>query len=485
MEETLKIDYSLIFENMTAGMCIVEVLPNKGRVIHDYIVVEVNSRFELMFNTCKDDILGESIFSMCPDVKEECRQALKDVYNTGRSERLEIYRSDIEKYLVVKMFKTQGGYVVLLLTDVTKQRKAEETLIKSEESFKTLYENVAGGVIIVDEDYIIRDVNWRTCEITGYSKDELVGQLCDKICPKGMSSNKCPIWAEKKSGFVGMDTLIKCNGDRHIPIIKDAKRLTIGGKSCIFENFHDITEQKKAESQLHIAKEKAEESNRLKTAFLANVSHEIRTPMNGILGFADLLSEPDLSGDTQKEYLEVIQRSGKRMLNIINELIDISKIESGQIDLFYKKVNVRELLEEQFQFFNPDAEKKGINLICKEGIEKDLLIHSDPIRLSQILCNLLNNAMKYTKYGQIEFGCRVENDFCVFYVRDTGVGIVKELQKKIFERFSQGDLYMTKSYEGVGLGLSISKGYLDRMGGKIWVKSSPGEGSTFYFTIPL
>ncbi len=485
MQDTLKIDFSLIFENMTAALCVVEVVFCEKGSPDDFIIVEVNSKFEKIFDIPKNKILGSSVSVICPDIKSECVDALRNVYFGGRAERLEIYRGDIDKYLVVKVFRTEEKYIGILITDITERKKAEEELIKSEESFRMLYENVAGGVLIVDEDYVIRDVNERTCEITGYKKHELLGQFCDIICPKGSRSGKCPIWAERKPGFVGMDTLIKCKDNSHTPIIKDAKRLTIRGKSCIFENFHDISIQKNVERELQVAKEKAEESNRLKSAFLANVSHEIRTPMNGILGFADLLRESELSGEVQQKYIQVIRRSGKRMLNIINDLIDISKIEAGQMDLYFESVNINSILKEQCSFFRPEAESKGLVFVCKEVLDEDAMVFADSIRLNQILCNLLNNAIKYTKYGKIEFGCRVNADNYEFYVYDTGVGIIADLQDKVFERFRQGELEMTKKYEGVGLGLSISKAYVERMGGEIWLKSSPGVGSTFYFTIPL
>jgi PAS domain S-box-containing protein len=388
MQDTLKIDFSLIFENMTAGLCVVKVVEDKSGNPSDFTIVETNSRFEEIAGT--NNLIGSSILLMCPDVKSECIELLKRVHVFGESGKLEIYRPDIDKYLIVKVFRPKKEYVGILVTDITEQKRAEEKLIESEHSFRSLYENVAGGVLIVDEDYVIRDVNERTCEITGYKKHELVGHFCDIICPKGMTSKKCPIWEEKKSGFIGMDTYVKGKGGVKTPIIKDAKRLTIRGKQCIFENFHDITEQKNAENELRIAKEKAEESNRLKSAFLANVSHEIRTPMNGILGFADLLREPQLSGEIQQKYIQVIERSGKRMLNIINDLIDISKIEAGQIELFYGNVNVNSVLSEQFSFFKLEAESKGLKLIYNKIEDSELEVITDIVRLNQILCNLLN-----------------------------------------------------------------------------------------------
>lgn len=483
MQDTLKINHSLIFENMIAGLCVAEArLGADGKPV-DFIVSEVNISFEKLFKVCKDYIVGQTIFVLCEDVKTELFEILKDIYLNGGTEKIDIYRKDIDKHLSIRLFRPDNGYVAGLIHDITKRKRAEIKLKNSEENFRNLYKNVAGCVVVVDDNYIIRDVNKRTCEVTGFSREELVGHLCDRICPKGMSSKKCPIWEENQEGFVGMDTNVKAKDGSMVPIIKDARRLMIDGQACIFENFHDISELKRIEEELKIAKEKAEESNRLKSAFLANVSHEIRTPMNGILGFADLLKEPHLSGETQKQYLDVIERSGKRMLSIINDLVDISKIEAGQIDINYDNISIKELIKEQYEFFKPIAAEKGLKLDCV--CYKDVEIETDSVRVGQILSNLLNNAIKYTHKGGIRFGYIIRKDFCELFVADTGVGIIKDLYDRVFERFVQGDLEITRKHDGVGLGLSISKALVEKLGGKIWLRSSPGVGTTFYFDLPL
>lgn len=485
MNSNLKIDYSLIFENMTAGLCVVEVLKDENGQPLDFIIAKINSQFKEIFHKPNEDVVCESVTVLCDGIKDICLDTLKSVYSDGVSQKLELFREDLNKQLVIKIFKPDEKYICVLITDVTEQKIAEDRLKENENNFRKLYESVAGGVVVVGDDYIIRDVNERACEITGYNKQELIGQLCDKICPKGKSSKECPVWAEKRQGFKGMDTKIKCKDGFCTPIIKDAKRLTLDGQDCIFENFHDISTQKRVEKELLIAKEKAEESNRLKSAFLANVSHEIRTPMNGILGFADLLRDSDLSVESQKDYIEVIERNGRRMLSIINDLISISRIEAGQVELCFENININSTLTEQLSFFKLEAESKGLELVYNEIEDKTLELNTDSVRLNQVLCNLLNNAIKYTKSGKVEFGCCVENGFCRFYVNDTGMGIEENLHEKVFDRFRQGELSRTKKFQGVGLGLSISKAYVEKLGGSIWVDSIPGKGSTFYFSIPL
>lgn len=239
--------------------------------------------------------------------------------------------------------------------------------------------------------------------------------------------------------------------------------------------------------QLTEAKERAEQSDKLKSAFLANMSHEIRTPMNGIIGFANLLLEAE-DEEELKEYVDVINENGKHLLSIINDIIDISKVEAGMLELKKEEFSVVALLDEIHRFFKSDknvVEKslrlgKKINL--PDGFDP---INSDRTRLKQILINLMTNATKYTDEGFVEFGCNLEDGDLVFYVKDSGMGMDEDQQNYVFERFMQVTTGHTPQQEGTGLGLAISKAYVKLFGGNIWLKSKPGEGSVFYFNIPL
>jgi len=238
--------------------------------------------------------------------------------------------------------------------------------------------------------------------------------------------------------------------------------------------------------ELYYSKERAEESDRLKSAFLANMSHEIRTPMNGILGFTELLKESQLSGETRNSYINIIEKSGARMLNIINDIISISKVESGQMEVFISETNINEQLDFLYSFFKLEIEQKGLQFIVNKGLhEKEIIVHSDKEKIYAVLTNLVKNAIKFTNEGTIEFGYKICENYYEFYVSDTGVGIPKEQKDIVFERFRQGSELLTRNYEGAGLGLSISKAYVEMLGGKIWVESHMGKGSIFYFTIPF
>ena len=233
------------------------------------------------------------------------------------------------------------------------------------------------------------------------------------------------------------------------------------------------------------AKERAEESDRLKTAFLSNISHEIRTPMNGILGFLDLLRDPDLDEEQKERFMEIVNSSSQRMLDTINDIVELSKIESGQSEINYSQVDIPEIMRFYFNLFDEQARKKGITLLMKNRFRGEhAFIETDKYKLGSIINNLLNNAIKFTHKGSIEFGNYSEDGSVVFFVKDTGIGIPENRHSAIFERFVQADLSITRPYEGSGLGLSIVKAYADALKGRVWLESEPGSGSTFFFSVP-
>ena len=247
----------------------------------------------------------------------------------------------------------------------------------------------------------------------------------------------------------------------------------------------DITEQKRFEQELMRAKEKAEESDRLKSAFLANMSHEIRTPMNGILGFTELLKAPELTGEKQQRFINIIEKSGARMLNIINDIISISRIESGEVQLSITHVNIDELAKDIVDFFKPEAEKKVLALSYKKIFpENQTSTKTDKEKVYAVLANLVKNAIKFTETGSIEIGAEKKGKFIEFFVKDTGSGVPQEQQEIIFERFRQGSESTNRNYEGAGLGLAISKAYVKLLGGEIWIERNNDQGAIFYFTIP-
>ena len=251
----------------------------------------------------------------------------------------------------------------------------------------------------------------------------------------------------------------------------------------------NITAQHKAEEELRVAKERAEQSDKLKSAFLANMSHEIRTPMNAIIGFSNLLLNPDLSHDQKREYVKFINSSGNTLLNLINDIIDIAKIEAGEITILEKEFNLIDLLREQHSLFtnmavSQDKAHLNINLIVPEGIS-ELRVILDQLRLKQVLSNLLSNAVKFTDKGTISLGLKIGETHFEFWVADTGIGIPQSHRKQIFEQFRQVDETLSRKYGGTGLGLTISQRLIELMNGNIWLESEEGAGSTFFFRVPI
>jgi len=280
-------------------------------------------------------------------------------------------------------------------------------------------------------------------------------------------------------------------------ISKDKKRIPVSVRSSKFVRgnqnelgwifvFSNVSSLEKYKEQLEHALAKAQESERLKSAFLANISHEIRTPMNGIMGFAELLSYENITKEEQKQYVDIINKSGQRLLSIINDLIDISKIEAGIMKVTYQQFNMNEAVHDLYLFFKPETEAKGLKFSVELPLVDSLAeIETDKGKFQAILSNLIKNSIKFTSKGSIEVGYNLKPNAIEFYVKDTGTGIPANRQKAIFDRFVQADIEDKKAMQGAGLGLSIAKAYTELLDGEIWLESEYGAGTTFYFTLPI
>ena len=238
--------------------------------------------------------------------------------------------------------------------------------------------------------------------------------------------------------------------------------------------------------KLRQAEQKAIESDRLKSAFLANISHEVRTPMNGILGFLDMLKDPDLSTETKRDYIELLERSGYRLITVMTDILDISAIQSETVNPEKRTTDVIQIFEESADFYKSDLETKGLKLnFIKPYGDSPLLIETDEKLLKKIICKLLGNSIKFSDKGEIDLGYEINAGLLIIYVRDNGIGIQKEKLEAIFNKFEQADTRLSSPYQGAGLGLSIAKAYVHILGGDIWAESEPGRGSSFYVSFPV
>jgi PAS domain S-box-containing protein len=376
----------------------------------------------------------------------------------------------------------------------TKLEHAHHTLSSSEEIFRQLAENTNEIFWLRDENEILY-INNQFEKVWGRSKQELIEdpyKITEWIHPDDIE-NVEP-WVNmtnliQGTPYVEQYRIIKPDGEvrwlwsRIFPILdKNGKAYRIVGIAS------DITEQKDFEEALRIAKEKAQESDMLKSTFLANISHEIRTPMNGIIGFAELISREEIDGATRRNYVSIIKKSSDQLVRIIDDIIDFAKIEANQIRIQHDKVDINRLLDQIFVIFQNQIQQKEVKNLTLQ-IEKnlsglDVFVVTDEHRISQILSYLIENAIKYTQQGFIKFGYVLKDEKLEFYVHDSGIGIPKDKHELIFERFRQADEGHTRKFGGTGLGLPIAKGLVNLLGGNIWLESEAGKGSKFCFTVP-
>ncbi len=394
------------------------------------------------------------------------------------------------------MWKGQNAAIGSAI-DISDRKLAEQALKENETKFRLIAENTADTIAVFDMNLNYTYISPSLINLLGYTPDELTALgVYHIMTPESLEKIQQLFQEEMINEMVGNE-----NPNRNRIIIteqikKDGTKIWVEGTLSFIRNNEgkatnilaiskDITARKLAEDELRIAKEKAEESDRLKSAFLANMSHEIRTPMNGILGFSQLLKDPKLSGKDQKEFIDIIEKSGQRMLNIINDIIDISKIESGQMDVIISETNINDQIQDIYNFFKPEVEFKGMMLLSNLKLDySQSTILTDKEKFYAVIVNLVKNAIKYTDKGFIEIGYNLKNDYLEFYVKDTGIGIPYDRQKAIFERFVQADITDKRALQGAGLGLAISNAYVKMLKGKMWVESEEGKGSTFFFSIP-
>jgi PAS domain S-box-containing protein len=396
--------------------------------------------------------------------------------------------ADSQTYKIKDVFQTLSYRQKFEISEEDKRIAKEEILLK-ELKYQTLTNISPVGVFHARSDGYTTYVNPKWCDISGLSVEESLGdEWLNTVHPEDIQivkdGWKQAISLKKKSDseyrFVQKDGSIRWVLWQAVPEINSQNIIT-----GFVGTITDITDLKQYQHEQTELRLKAEESDKLKTAFLANMSHEIRTPMNGILGFSELLKNPFLKGDQQQEYIGIIEESGERMLNIINDLVDISKIEAGLIKVQNKNMEINEKLEYIYNFFKPQVEKKRMQLFINNTLPaKEAIINTDSEKFYSILTNLVKNAIKFSEEGAIEIGYNKKGDNLEFYVKDTGIGIPKDRQEAIFERFIQADIADKMARQGAGLGLSITKAFVEMLGGKIWVESEEGIGSTFYFTLP-
>jgi PAS domain S-box-containing protein len=411
-----------------------------------------------------------------------------------------------------------------------KEVQLYQKLKESELRYRRLFETAKDGILILDfETGEILDANPFIVKTIDFPLIEIIGKRLWEI---GLFSNKeeseLAFIELKTNGYIRFEDMPIQRRDGKVTEVEFISNVYLeSNKKVIQCNIRDITERIKAEfallkseqdlkkqnteyanlnkeysalneelkesiarmqhinNHLIIAKDKAEESDKLKSSFLANMSHEIRTPMNAIIGFSEFLLEPGISQKNTDRYVQIINASSQQLLSIISDVMDISKIEAGKFSVDLKPVNIDDLMSELFITYKKLIDFKNVSLIYStENSNEPIQVNTDGGRIRQIICNLLNNAIKFTREGEIKFGYRLQENFLEFFVTDSGIGIAPENLALIFQRFMQVEASNTQLNEGNGLGLTISKALVEKLGGSISVISEPGVGSSFTFTIP-
>lgn len=365
---------------------------------------------------------------------------------------------------------------------------------RTPEWYKNVFDHAHVGIFVL-EDGVIIDGNKQGASLFGEDVQQIRGNSLSQYAPTHQSDGRLSkevidhILAQTTSQSPRqIEFLIKNKKDRLIDVTISCSKSEISSETILLIN--DVTTFKKYEKKLINERNKALNANSHKSTFLANMSHEIRTPLNSIIGFSDLLLDEDTTEAEKEMYSKLIGTAGKSLLQLIEDIIDVSKIEAGQVKIKKVKVEVNELLDEVYQTFQQEKisyQKEAINLkIFKKMPDKSVVIFTDPFRLRQVLNNLLTNALKFIDEGYIEFGyTTLFGDFIQFYVKDTGIGISKDKKERIFEQFGQDESSYNRNEKGTGLGLAITKSFIELLGGRIWLDTEQDRGSTFYFTLPV
>lgn len=488
--------YSQLYESINDAFVVLDM--NGG-------IKEFNTAYRQLLGYSRDELLQLGRKDITPDEWIEFDQHIMEdevmVHGSSEVYEKECTRKDgslipieVRVYLLKDEKNEPDGFWVMV-RDISLRKQIQNETETERSHLKILLETVPEMIWLKNPEGIYLSCNQNFEEFNGLAKDELIGKSDYDFYPKEIAD----FYWEKDLEVLNSSGRVRfvswavsaLNGNRILTeTIKSPMHDTDGKLLGVLGVSRDITEMKKVEEELLRAKEKAEESDKLKSIFLANMSHEIRTPMNAIMGFSELLVDEDLDGLEKGQYVNIIQNSGNRLLQIIDDIVDISKIELNQVTVNREEVNIFQLLSNCVEIFkqgNLNSDKLDIDLKLELPKKfKDLRVLTDSNRVQQVLDNLLGNAIKFSERGTVEVGfALIESNLQTFvevYVKDEGYGIPKDKQKVIFERFRQGN--EEKFSDGTGLGLSISKGLVELLGGDIRVESEVGKGSTFYFSIP-
>jgi PAS domain S-box-containing protein len=471
--------------SLPKGMMLLEIINDEFETPSHLVVRKTNLAFERNFRITSREIKDQQADVVLPKIFRDSFDWNRQYLNS-KKHHFSFYLDRLDKYFEVDTFNLGKNQIISLFSDVTTKQRTIIDLEENKLRYQALLEAVPDLFFIIDKDGIYVDFVFKATEGLQIKPEDIIG---NSIFEVGFS--------EKMSSKI-IQCIQNCIEFDSIETIEYA--LEIEGSSALFEmriarlNDHsvislarDITTRKLAELKLEEARNKAEEADRLKTAFLANISHEIRTPMNAIIGFSKMIGSSDFDDEEKGRFVEIIITNGKLLLTLINDMISLSKIESNTLVVKKMPIKLNNIMDGLFKEFSYDLEdRKNITLkLTVNHLNPKFTVTTDPVLLQAILQKLVDNGIKFTERGEVEFGYKILNSNQLeFFVRDSGIGIAERDQERIFERFHQLDNRTIRAYEGTGLGLSIAQHYVRLIGGTLEVDSELGKGSVFSFRIP-
>ena len=482
---------------------ILEAAPDGMIVINaDGAILMTNPQLDTLFGYATGELVGETIERLVPEAARGRHVTLRNGFIAHGSTRqmganlddLKGVRKDGSLFSVeiglshLPLLEGRGTCICASVRDVSERRQMQAALKSSETQLRAVLDSSPVAMLIRGDDGRPSYCNPELESLFGVGREQL-GEMDESLFWCDAQARGRFLAAAAEGAVLNFEASLQRDGGERFDVLLSAVPLTLGERNISASWYYDITDRKAAEAQVHYAREVAEEATRAKSEFLANMSHEIRTPMNAIIGMSHLALRTQLD-NRQRNYIVKVHRSAESLLGIINDILDFSKIEAGRMDLETIPFRLEDLLENFSNVVGLKAEDKGLELLYNTVADLPTALIGDPLRLGQVLANLGNNATKFTEQGEIVLGIeRLGSDEgkveLHFWVRDTGIGMSEEQCQRIFQSFIQADSSTTRKYGGTGLGLAISKRLVELMGGRIWVESVPGSGSTFHFCVSL
>lgn len=493
-----------VFEGANLGIAIHHMIYDDNDQAVDYQFVKVNPKYASIVKFSKQELEGKNALEVLPMFDKSLLIAYEEIVKTGKSQRILKFSDRLQIYLDIKAFSPGPGIFVSFIDDVTSSTLSQIAIRKSEEKFRALHDNMTQGIVYQNNQGEILSANESAERILGLSLDQMQGRKSIDPRWESIHLDGSPFPGEEHPAMMTIKTgktfknvimgVFRPSTEDNVwinitsvPLFKDDDEIPFQ----VFTTFDDITgriEAEKALKKSEKAKNLAIEDSKIKSNFLANMSHEIRTPLNGIVGMIDVMSKSHNFERVQKDQIDIIKKSSLVLLDILNDILDLSKLEAGQFQIHKRPSNINGIIHQVENLFSAQVKNQNIKWISSMDSQLDGTLLLDDSKITQVISNLVGNAVKFTDKGSIEVRssliAKKEDEFAFkIEVKDTGAGISDLDQKEIFKEFKQAQGEPISKHKGTGLGLAICKSLIELMGGSIGVNSELGKGSTFWFSL--